>query len=114
MAKIVAKDAKDQVVKVIDLTLENLQQANAKADERERLILGSSKKRFDALRSAMLTEGWEDLLSEEALSSLQRTLDNDLERLDDERIKENRRVTIRSLVLGGLQMIMGLAGLARG
>lgn len=102
-----------EALSVLTTTRSAIGRVMDKASEKERAILADADNDAATIHARLSSQ---TITLEAALSaseSIERTMRNRLEALDDKTRKEAQHVTVRSAILGGFQMILGVLGAIR-
>lgn len=104
----------EQTYEVLATTRDALARVKDKASEKERVIIERADTKAAVIQSALKDGTFTPELAIEAAGSVERTMRNELEALDDQTRKTAQHVTVRSAILGGFQLVLGLLGTLRG
>ena len=104
---------KDDLLASVNVWQNNLQRVLASAGEKERAVVQKASERAAYVKAEVESGNWSATLGVEAMSSIERTLANEVENIDDLTIAEARKISFRSAVLGGIGMVIGVLGSIR-
>lgn len=104
------KQIKDDLNKAVSVWKNNLDRVEDQANAKEKVVIQKAKQRAEYVEGELAAGNWSETLTFEAMGSIDRTLANELEAIQDKANKDRRSVTVASAISGGIGMILGVLG----